>query len=80
MGRIQSSVVGDSLRIRIAQTIYGDGNTVPWPTALSLSDLIIWDLGLRLDVAYAWTGSTSIKTGNRYVTDWQPEERGGHEV
>ena len=66
--------MGDTLRIRIAQTIYGDGNAVPWAAALSLSDLIIWDLGLRLDTAYAWTGSTHIKTGNRYVTDWQAEE------
>lgn len=68
--------MGDDLRTRIAQTIYGDGNSVSWACALALADLIIWELGLRLETVYAWSRGRSVKTGNRYVTDWQGETDG----
>jgi hypothetical protein len=63
--------VTEDMRARIAQTIYRDGDDLSWAVAVQLADLIIWELGLRRETAYAWNGSRSTATGARHVTDWE---------
>ena len=63
--------MSDDMRARIAEIIYGDGNDLSWAIALQLADLIIWELGLRRETAYAWNGKRSTATGVRHVTDWE---------
>lgn len=64
----------DEIRARIAQTIYGDGNEVAWPRAIELSDLIIWELGLRQETSHAWNGRQSHPIARRYTTEWSKAE------
>ena len=63
-------MIDDNLRARIAQTIYGDGEELAWNRAVQLADLIIWEVGLRQEVAYAWKNNQPRPTGVRYVTEW----------
>lgn len=37
----------DDLRTRIATTLYGDGNELPWTRCIEHADLLIWEFGLR---------------------------------
>jgi hypothetical protein len=46
-----------SVRDRIAEIIYGDGNELLWPRALELADLIAWELST---------------TGDRHQLDGRP--------
>ena len=36
--------MSDGLRERVAQTLYGDGDELPWARCVQLADLVLWEL------------------------------------
>lgn len=64
----------DTLRERIAQVLYGDGDEILWPRCLQLADLVLWELNLKPERSYGTTYPkvpVVDKTYVRYSTDWR---------
>lgn len=62
--------MSDDLRTRIATALYGDGNELPWPRCLQLSDLVLWELGLKIEHR-GMDGINRHWRWVRHVTDWR---------